>query len=72
MTCLNCPDYDLCLSCLIEDVHGHHPGHQFSMVAPNAVESNIKQLMGEYSCPGGRNSHDAICDGCEKVCHDLP
>ncbi|KAF2674526.1 hypothetical protein BT63DRAFT_408708 [Microthyrium microscopicum] len=64
VTCVNCEDYDLCIECLEDSKHGHHPGHSFSPVSRNLVMSvNASGL-----CKAGRNVHHAaICDNCNNA-----
>ncbi|KAL4894318.1 hypothetical protein BDV59DRAFT_192656 [Aspergillus ambiguus] len=64
VTCDNCADYDLCTGCILNNTHGHHPAHTFSVIS----EDNfcLKSLV-LSRCKAGRNAqHSAICDGCEK------
>ncbi|KAL1956566.1 hypothetical protein VTO42DRAFT_7037 [Malbranchea cinnamomea] len=65
LTCKNCSDYDLCLACLRDNTHGHHPGHEFAMI-DDSMSDHMKRLMSAYCRPGGHKVHAAICDGCEK------
>lgn len=67
LTCVNCPDYDLCLSCLRDNIHGHHPGHRFEIIDDTFMSASTKLLASAYYRPGGRQAHHAICDGCDKV-----
>ncbi|KAI1311932.1 hypothetical protein EDD11_003250 [Mortierella claussenii] len=52
--CLQCPDYDLCQTCL-PLAHAHHKEHTFIPIAyPGQVEVNVDQT-----------SHfNVVCDGC--------
>src|SRR5690348_6416094 len=65
VTCKDCPDFDLCLMCFRIGTHGHHPGHRFQPVGDesNLVSSEIRALC----APGRGVTHNAICDGCDKV-----
>lgn len=66
VTCLSCDDYDLCLDCHRSQKHGHHPMHAFSP----AVEGTQIDAISQTLLASGRHaSHNAICDGCDKVCH---
>ncbi|KAL2367758.1 hypothetical protein RJ035_004979 [Blastomyces gilchristii] len=64
VTCQDCPDYDLCFTCLLEDRHGHHPGHSFSLIVDGEFQS--KGLVMSTCQPGRGRYHAAICDGCNK------
>jgi next to BRCA1 gene 1 protein len=67
VTCADCEDYDLCLPCHLAEKHGHHPGHTFQ---PATTETSLNAI-GEILCKAGRNvRHNAICDGCDKVCEN--
>lgn len=66
VTCKNCPDYDLCITCLIKNGHGHHPGHTFALIHDRKF--GLKNLVLAHCRPGRQNRHAAICDGCDKVC----
>lgn len=68
ITCMQCEDYDLCLSCHSANKHGHHPGHHFKP----AVEGTELSLSEEALLPAGRNvRHNALCDGCDKSIHGV-
>ncbi|EEP82069.1 predicted protein [Uncinocarpus reesii 1704] len=41
VTCFDCNDYDLCFSCMVENTHGHHPGHNFNFIQ-DVGTSNLK------------------------------
>lgn len=69
VTCEDCPDYDLCITCLIKDEHGHHPGHSFALIQDR--EFALKNLVMAHCRPGRHHRHAAICDGCDKVCYPL-
>ncbi|KAF2436598.1 hypothetical protein EJ08DRAFT_153147 [Tothia fuscella] len=63
VTCLNCEDFDLCMSCHQDNKHGHHPGHAFE---PTTADTPMGPFA-EFLCAPGRNvKHAAICDGCDK------
>ena len=68
VTCIDCEDYDLCISCLVESKHGHHPAHSFGAISESAMMSYQAAAL---CAPGRRQRHCAICDGCEKVCFTL-
>ncbi|KAI9928037.1 hypothetical protein MW887_002889 [Aspergillus wentii] len=63
VTCGDCEDYDLCITCLLKDQHGHHPGHTFSLLCDRKF--CLKGLVMARCSPGRRHQHAAICDGCE-------
>ncbi|KAK2771677.1 hypothetical protein FQN53_004940 [Emmonsiellopsis sp. PD_33] len=65
VTCKDCPDYDLCFTCLREDRHGHHPKHTFAIIADHE-EFESKSLVAAACAPGRGRRHAAICDGCNK------
>jgi len=61
--CTVCPDYDLCLECLVKQNHGHDPSHGFKAATGDTVLSpHLKSLLS----PGKNFRHFAICDGCDK------
>jgi len=61
--CKVCPDYDLCLECLVKQNHGHDPSHSFQPATDMTVlTAHAKTLLG----PGKNFRHFAICDGCDK------
>ncbi|KAF5861038.1 hypothetical protein ETB97_000792 [Aspergillus alliaceus] len=64
VTCVKCKDYDLCITCLLKDAHGHHPAHNFSLLHDRPF--CLKNLVLSRCKPGRRYQHAAICDGCEK------
>jgi next-to-BRCA1 protein 1 len=64
VTCVDCEDYDLCTTCILNNTHGHHPAHTFTLIRDQ--EFSLKSLV-LSRCKAGRNrQHSAICDGCEK------
>lgn len=65
VTCTDCEDYDLCLTCLLKDGHGHHPAHSFSLIQDRTF--CLKSLVLSRCRPGRHHHHAAICDGCDKV-----
>ncbi|KAH7053129.1 hypothetical protein B0J12DRAFT_739257 [Macrophomina phaseolina] len=68
VTCVDCEDYDLCMSCHVGSQHGHHPGHAFKPAAPG---SKVGPLA-EFLCAPGRNvRHAAVCDGCDKFIYGV-
>ncbi|KAH0292931.1 hypothetical protein M436DRAFT_38839 [Aureobasidium namibiae CBS 147.97] len=68
VTCVQCDDYDLCLSCHMLNTHGHHPAHHFKP----AIDGAALSLAQEALLPAGRNfRHTAICDGCDKMIHGV-
>ncbi|KAF7590793.1 hypothetical protein BBP40_002361 [Aspergillus hancockii] len=64
VTCAKCKDYDLCITCLLKDAHGHHPAHSFSLLHDRPF--CLKNLVLSRCKSGRRYQHAAICDGCEK------
>ena len=63
VTCLDCPDHDLCIPCHEANNHGHHPAHKFKAVGEEPLSP-----LAEFLCAPGRNTkHNALCDGCDKV-----
>lgn len=63
VTCDDCPDFDLCLTCFAEGEHGHDPSHGFHETIEHSVDGEIKALC----APGRGVHHAAICDGCDKA-----
>jgi next-to-BRCA1 protein 1 len=64
VTCEDCKDYDLCISCLRASQHGHDPGHQFVRAHENVHLSDHEAAL----LARGRNvRHEAICDNCDDV-----
>ncbi|PLB51717.1 ZZ type zinc finger domain protein [Aspergillus steynii IBT 23096] len=64
VTCADCEDYDLCITCLLKDTHGHHPAHTFSLLHDR--QFCLKNMVLSRCKPGRHHQHAAICDGCEK------
>lgn len=63
VTCNDCADFDLCLDCFQAGGHGHHPAHTFEAVDQENLGPIITSL-----CGAGRGlTHQATCDGCNKV-----
>ncbi|WYZ41695.1 hypothetical protein EsH8_V_000590 [Colletotrichum jinshuiense] len=61
--CTSCEDFDLCHACFEKDLHGHNPKHPFVPAVEGAhVPSHIQIKL----APGRNQSHNAICDGCDK------
>ncbi|PKX91601.1 ZZ type zinc finger domain protein [Aspergillus novofumigatus IBT 16806] len=65
VTCTDCEDYDLCMTCLLKDAHGHHPAHRFELLHDR--DFCLKSLVQSRCSPGRHHQHAAICDGCEKA-----
>ena len=65
VTCQECPDYDLCLSCFQDSEHGHDPSHTFEAQEPETVKGDM--ALAALCAPGRGVRHDAICDGCDEV-----
>jgi next-to-BRCA1 protein 1 len=64
VTCTSCEDFDLCISCHVDNKHGHHPKHGFT---PAVEDTNLDTVAQALLAPGRNNGHNAICDGCDKV-----
>lgn len=64
VTCSDCEDYDLCITCLLKDTHGHHPAHTFSLLHDR--QFCLKNMVLSRCKPGRHHQHAAICDGCDK------
>ena len=64
VTCQECADYDLCLSCFHVGEHGHDPSHSFEAQDPETIKGD---LAVKALAPGRGIRHDAICDGCDEV-----
>lgn len=65
VTCVDCEDYDLCVNCLLENAHGHHPGHGFSLIQDR--QFTLRSSVMSRCRPGRNQYHAAVCDGCDKV-----
>lgn len=66
--CDTCEDFDLCQDCFAKDNHGHHPKHGFAPATPHfPVADHVSAKL----APGRNKAHNAICDGCDKVCFAL-
>ena len=65
VTCLDCPDYDLCVSCFQDGEHGHDPAHAFDAQDGETIKED--PTIETLCAPGRGVRHDAICDGCDKV-----
>lgn len=63
VTCEDCADYDLCIPCHANNLHGHHPAHGFKPATDTTVLS-IKAT--DMLSPGRNARHNAICDACDK------
>lgn len=64
VTCNNCEDYDLCVPCLEEGKHGHHPAHKFE---PATHVTNLSERTKKLCMPGRNAVHSATCDNCDCV-----
>lgn len=64
VSCQECEDHDLCINCLLRDVHGHHPAHTFILLGDR--QFSLRNLVLSRCQPGRHRQHAAICDGCEK------
>ncbi|GAD92189.1 ZZ type zinc finger domain protein [Paecilomyces variotii No. 5] len=64
VSCEDCEDYDLCLTCLLKDSHGHSPAHVFSLIRDQKF--CLKNLVLARCRPGRQHAHAAVCDGCDK------
>lgn len=65
VTCTSCPDFDLCIPCHVGNDHGHHPKHAFEAAVEDASLDIVSRAL---LAPGRNIGHNAICDGCDKVC----
>ena len=45
--------------------HGHHPKHAFE---PAVEDTSLDVVAQALLAPGRNTGHNAICDGCDKVC----
>lgn len=62
VNCIDCPDFDLCVDCLKNTEHGHHPGHSFKPMAKTAPTADLLRL-----CSNNQSKrHHAICDACDE------
>lgn len=52
------------MPCHIKNRHGHNPKHAF---IPAVEDSNLEPLAQVLLAAGRNVSHNAICDGCDKV-----
>jgi len=68
VTCTECADYDLCISCHVAAEHGHHPGHAF---VPAVEETDLDMVAQALLAPGRNAGHNAICDGCDKYIYGV-
>ncbi|KAF1993086.1 hypothetical protein P154DRAFT_528042 [Amniculicola lignicola CBS 123094] len=68
VTCSACDDYDICVECLVENKHGHHPGHAFEAATK---DTTLHPLAGALSNTGRNVRHSAVCDGCEKFIYGV-
>lgn len=64
VSCSQCEDYDLCVPCVLEGKHGHHPAHTLE---PISKEMDIPDRASNMCVPGRGQRHRAICDGCQKT-----
>ncbi|KAL4783930.1 hypothetical protein BJX76DRAFT_348176 [Aspergillus varians] len=63
VSCADCEDFDLCLTCVLGHKHGHHPSHTFVLLGDH--DTGLKNLVLSRCKPGRGYHHAAICDGCE-------
>ncbi|KAL2862950.1 ZZ type zinc finger domain protein [Aspergillus lucknowensis] len=63
VSCADCEDFDLCITCVLGHKHGHHPAHTFVLLGEH--DSGLKNLVLSRCKPGRGYHHAAICDGCE-------
>lgn len=63
VTCTTCEDFDLCIKCISNDKHGHHPAHGF---APATADTMLTLAAEAKMAPGRNVRHNAICDNCDK------
>jgi next-to-BRCA1 protein 1 len=68
VTCTACDDYDLCIPCHVALKHGHDPKHAFIPAVEGAELSVVAQAL---LAPGRNQSHNAICDGCDKYIYGV-
>ncbi|KAH8147898.1 uncharacterized protein LAJ45_07999 [Morchella importuna] len=62
VSCVQCSDYDLCISCHVAGKHGHHPRHEF---VPATPETKLSAFQTSLLSPGRNFCHFARCDGCD-------
>lgn len=70
VTCLDCPDFDLCVTCLYRE-HGHHPAHRFKPLTERTSPPSCQTALLRMCEPGRDVKHAAVCDGCDKVGYPL-
>ncbi|KAL6235118.1 hypothetical protein BDW75DRAFT_230622 [Aspergillus navahoensis] len=63
VSCADCDDFDLCITCILGHKHGHHPSHTFVLLGDH--DNSLKNLVLSRCKPGRGYHHAAICDGCE-------
>ncbi|KAL4971559.1 hypothetical protein BDW66DRAFT_145940 [Aspergillus desertorum] len=63
VSCADCDDFDLCITCILGHKHGHHPSHTFVLLGDH--DTGLKNLVLSRCRPGRGYHHAAICDGCE-------
>ncbi|KAL4751198.1 hypothetical protein BDW72DRAFT_203302 [Aspergillus terricola var. indicus] len=63
VSCADCDDFDLCITCILGHKHGHHPSHTFVLLGDH--DAGLKNLVLSRCKPGRGYHHAAICDGCE-------
>ncbi|KAL4882361.1 hypothetical protein BJY04DRAFT_206955 [Aspergillus karnatakaensis] len=63
VSCADCEDFDLCITCVLGHKHGHHPSHTFVLLGEH--DSGLKNLVLSRCKPGRGYHHAAICDGCD-------
>lgn len=65
VSCADCEDFDLCVTCILRYKHGHNPSHTFVILGDH--HAAVKPLILSRCKPGRGYPHAAICDGCESV-----
>ncbi|KAL5334182.1 hypothetical protein BJX70DRAFT_391618 [Aspergillus crustosus] len=63
VSCADCEDFDLCITCVLGHKHGHHPSHTFVLLGEH--DSGLRNLVLSRCKPGRGYHHAAICDGCD-------
>lgn len=67
--CLHCKrqPYRVCVECLLGDLHGHNPYHEFQMMDASNLDSSLQGYL-EMVCKPGRDvlHKDIICDRCDR------